>query len=65
MIRKIRVVYTTHHYERKPGCWVIYLIHDPSFEYGTRLVLYDDGRSVLEVHRPDDLDIVELSHEKS
>lgn len=48
------------HHERREGFWIVHIAHDPSFNYGTRLLLYDNGKRVLEVVRPDEVQTVEL-----
>lgn len=48
------------HHERADGHWIVYIAYSPDFKYGTRLLLYDTGRRVLEVVRPDEVQIVEL-----
>lgn len=64
MIYRIRILGQNYYHERHEDCWIVHILYSPSFEYGTRLVLYDDGRRSLEVIRPDGEDIIELTEEK-
>jgi hypothetical protein len=42
------------------NAWKIVLASDPTYTYGTFLVLYDDGRREMHVLRPGEEQIVEL-----
>lgn len=57
---KLQTPMQTLHHERREGFWIVHIAHDPSFNYGTRLLLYDSGKRVLEVVRPDEVQTVEL-----